>query len=142
MPKFYMIFGPKNIFPEFPSPAPPPPPPPSPTPMEIAHLQRSAGAWCVVVLRSWSSHLLRGRPTQRPNQEDQWRSQGGKHVPPVRRSWKLAFVSGFFAPRPPPELCPGTPLRDFPPPASRRSKFLATPRGRRPSDRSTWYRRV
>ena len=24
MPKFYMIFGPKNIFPEFPPPAPPP----------------------------------------------------------------------------------------------------------------------
>ena len=57
---------------------------------------------------------------------------GGTWVHASRRSWKLAFVSGFwgFASRPPPGLYPWTPLGDFRPQTPSfvpRSKFLATP---------------
>jgi len=54
------------------------------------------------------------------NADKQWRSQGGHICMFPRRSWKLAFVSGFWGlrPRPPPGLCPWTPLGDFPRPPS------------------------
>jgi len=55
---------------------------------------------------------------------------GGCMVP--RRSWKLAFVSGFWrlCPRPSPGLCPWTPMGTSVPQTPSivpHSKFLATP---------------
>jgi len=45
---------------------------------------------------------------------DQWRSQGGTWVYAPRRSWKLAFVSGFWGQRP--TDTQWIPLGDFRPP--------------------------
>ena len=61
----------------------------------------------------------------------QWRSQGGTwvHVPPSRLEISI-FLWLLGAPRPPPGLCPWTPLGDFRPPDPlfcSPNKFLATP---------------